>query len=361
MINTEKWYGEITGYDINDKNKYAGTSGIIITHFFLCGNREYLVHHLGDPWNIWSNKYRDCNLPAGNGVPIDGICIINGKYRARLTNGKWLKEISRCNIEENNGETFAGQIGETISSVAIDGGDIYSVAVGSDTGDKEANAIKVFKNLFGYELSFTKEDEIIHFRVGNDIVFVELVKSFETIQDGDITFMVENGEVKGYKWNKKIEKNEIQVVVNKITNTKPIEFKMKITEAFKKGMSSGEVSISYDIINKAIVMEAMTKFNTKRATAMGGFRITIKLGDNSKKQFMYAFSKYPELWPEEKRKELIRRPKIPNVFFNIDNFFHRGLSEEGLIAIKIAATVAIIFATGNVLSALPLTRWILDN
>ena len=350
-IKNEKWYGEITGYDINNKDKYAGTSGIKITHFYLCGNREYYIHRLGDPWNIWSNKYVGCQ-PAGNGVPIDGICIVNGKYRARLTNGNWLKEISRCNIVENNGETFAGQIGETISSIAIDGGDVYSVATGSDSPDKEVCAINVFKNLFGCELSFKKENEVLRFRAGIDLVVVELIKEATIIQDGEITFMIENREIKGFKWNKKIEKNEIEVNVEKITGIKPKKFKMKITEAFKNGMLNGYVSISFDIINKSIKIEAITKINAKRLIFGGGFRITIILGDENRRKFMYAFSKFPSLLPEKEKKELKKYPDFPRIpIFEFDKFFSQTYYTPNINSDNQPNLILIIFGILAIITA----------
>ena len=157
VIKCEIWYGKIRGYDINDPKKYAGTSGIEITHFYLCGSREYMIHIKGAPWDKWSKSYVGCRFVAGIGLPIDGICIKDAKYRVRLTNGEWLKEISRCNICENNGETFAGRIGESISAVAIDGGEEYSVAKGPETPNNEICTIKVIKNLFNFDISFTSE------------------------------------------------------------------------------------------------------------------------------------------------------------------------------------------------------------
>ena len=39
------------------------------------------------------------------------------------------------------------------------------------------------------------------------IINNETDKEATIIQDGEITFMIENREIKGFKWNKKIEKN----------------------------------------------------------------------------------------------------------------------------------------------------------
>lgn len=343
-IKNEKWYGEITGYDINNKNKYAGTSGIKITHFYLCGSREYYIHRLGDPWNIWSNAFVGCE-PAGNGVPIDGICIKDAKYRVRLTDGKWMDEISRCNICENTGETFAGKIGVAISSIAIEAGnDVYSVATSinsDDTPNNEKSVIKIVKSLFGVDISFTSEQEILTFDAGKHFVSVKLTKSASVSKEGDITFNMENGEIKGFKWTKQFKGKEFELSMKDMANFTPFQFKNKLSVAFKSGMSNGKVSITYDPIGDVIIIEALTTISEKRVKVKiaGGFKIFIfSKGDENKVKFMEKFIKFPAIYRSRELRKVraqILSPSYEGLLQMFNNVFTKKNMKIGGIAVGV--------------------------
>lgn len=316
IILNEKWYGEITGYDINDAKKYAGKKGITITHFYLCGNRRYWVHYKGQNWSYLT--YVGCR-PAGNGSPIDGICIEGGmKYRVQLKSGKWTNEVTRCNtIDDSDPTAFAGVLGEEISAIAISGGDKYSVAEGGDSSEFEECAKRVFKNLFGYNIKFEKYSEKKTFRAGLNIVNIQLIQTYEFIKDGQITFDIENGVVKGFKWNKKIERNEMKSSMKEISGFTPIELKATIEAAYKNGMHNGKVSITFDFIQRQLIIDAISKINAERFIFSGGFRITISLHDNNNDKFMALLSKYPALYTSEEKKKKLRNPiKFPIMTFD---------------------------------------------
>ena len=354
IIKGEKWYGEITGYDINDSTKYAGKKGIIITHFYLCGNREYWVHFKGQ--SNWSyHTFRACE-PAGNGSPIDGICIGGGlKYRVRLKTGEWLDEVVRCNICENSPTAFAGRFGQEISSIAISGGDKYSVAEGENSSNYEECAKRVFYNLFKYNVGFDKEREILKFLAGTNIVTLQLIQRFEFNQKGaDITFTIKNGEIESANWNKKIFNNEINVDLKKIINNDPIDFKMGFEYAFKSGMNNGKVSITYDFIRQVFTIEAISKINANRLIYSGGFRINIFLNNGFKSKFMPASLRFPQLLPREYRLQVLKNPKNSQII-TFDNIFNQeNLLKMGRIAFEIGITIALVVIFNQILPALPL-------
>ena len=311
IVKCEKWYGEITGYDINDETKYAGKSGITITHFYLCGKRPYWVHYKGaSSWSFLT--YVGC-LPAGNGSPIDGICIgveKGQKYRVKLKSGKWTNEITRCNtINDNSDPTaFAGVLGEEISAVAISGGDIYSVAEGGESSEFEECTKRVVKNLFGFNIKFESYSEKIIYTAGANLVSIQFIKREEFIKDGEITFDIENGIIKRIKWNKKIEKNEMNFEMKKITGYTPIELRLTIEKAYKNGMYNGKVSIMFDFLQNILIIDALSKINATRLIFSGGFRITITLHNNNNNKFMAILAKYPSLYPQKEKMKI----KIPN-------------------------------------------------
>ena len=293
-----------------------------------------MIHIKGAPWDKWSKSYVGCRFVAGIGLPIDGICIKDAKYRVRLTNGEWLKEISRCNICENNGETFAGRIGESISAVAIDGGEEYSVAKGPETPNNEICTIKVIKNLFNFDISFTSEKEVLRFMLGPHIISVKLVQTAETLLDGDITLNIENGKLTGYKWNKKYDGKEFEYSMKKATNFTPNEIILKLTSSFEAGMTKGKVSLTYNVYENTLTIESLTQVNTTRAIYGGGFKILITFGEEGKRQLAYALAKFPTLSSAEERKKYISHAKNP--VFSLEHFFNE---RNGKIVFGVAAVI----------------------
>lgn len=354
IIKGEKWYGEITGYDINDSRNYAGKKGITITHFYLCGNREYWVHFKGQ--SNWSYHTFTACEPAGNGSPIDGICIGGGlKYRVRLKTGEWLNEVVRCNICENSPTAFAGRFGQEISSIAISGGDKYSVAEGENSSNAEESAKRVFYNLFNYNVGFDKEKEVLKFFAGTNIITLELLQRYELNQKGDITFTIKNGEIESANWNKKIFKNnEINVDLKKIIDKNPIEFKIGFEYAFKTGMNNGKVSITYDYIKQIYIIEAISKINADRLIYSGGFRINIFLNDQFKKKFMPAVFRFPQLLPREYRLQVVKNPNRNPILTFEEVFNKENIVKMGKLAFEIGVTIALLVIFDQIFPVLPL-------
>ena len=343
IIKCENWYGEITGYDINNGKKYAGKRGITITHFYLCGGRSYWVHFKDGGW---SKEFSNCD-PVGTGVPIDAICIGGGKkYRARLRNGEWGPEITRCNILDNSDTTaFAGKIGFEIDSIAISGEGKYSVAVGDFSSNPEETAKRVVENLLGVKISFSKEDEIYRGTIGKIDFSVKLLKKYEISQDGDIVFSIENGEIKSLEWTNILGKNKIELSIEKITKVKPIEIKMTVESAFSKGMYNGKVTCTLDLITKDLIIDAMSKIDISRNIISGGFRITLHINDEIKKKFVLELSKNPYFLLKEEREKV-----VSSMSFNdnellrfFDHLFGNRKEERITLSIKIGLILDLVF------------------
>ena len=120
-INSEKWWPHVNGYDLNDVNDgFAGSSNVPAVDFYLCSERNYRVHYLGDDPMNWSKNFSNCD-PVGIGRIIDGICLYGPKsYKGRLHHGvNWMGVIKGCNIDEKDG--FAGKLGSPLACIAING------------------------------------------------------------------------------------------------------------------------------------------------------------------------------------------------------------------------------------------------
>lgn len=348
----EKWYGEITGYDINDGKKYAGTRGITITHFYLCGNRDYWVHYKGLGWS--QHKYTNCE-PAGVGFyPIDAICISgNLEYRVRIKNGRWLNGITRCNTDSSDSDAFAGIIGQEIDAIAISGGDIYSVAEGDFSPNNEVCAGRVFKNIFGHHINFESEKQGIEYNLGDTKISIKLVTNVEfnfNEGDSDITFTIKKGEITQFKWNKKLNKNnEIELNMKSATGFTPLEFKTTIQSAFKNGMHNGYVKISFDYLKEEVIVEAISQINADRIIFAGGFNINISIDYHKKINFVRQLVNYPVLLP----RDIIKEAKNP--IFTLDRIFTmENIKTWATNGICIVTLCLIFYAFAQIDPTLPL-------
>ena len=360
IVKGEKWYGEITGYDINNGKKYAGTRGITITHFYLCGNRNYWVHYKGWGWSM--HTYTNCE-PAGVGLyPIDAICISGGlKYRVRIKNGGWLNEVTRCNYDSSDSDAFAGIIGEEIDAIAISGGNKYSVAEGDFSPNNEVCAGRVFKNIFGHHINFVSEKEVAEYYLGDTTISIKLLTNVQfnfNEGDSDITFTIKKGEITQFKWNKQLNmNNEIALNMEKATGFTPLEFKTTIKSAFKNGMHNGYVKISFNYLKEEIIIEAISQINADRIIFAGGFNINITIDDLKKKRFVEQLAKYPALLPRD-----IIREKNP-ILLTLEKIFTKEKIIKGAIGISIVTTSLIIYTFAQINPDLPFSlvaRYLLE-
>ena len=277
-IHCETWFDEINGANTGDgKNGYAGSKGKIITSFYLCGERHYRVHYLGDDKYTWDIERWNCD-PTEVSRKIDAIAISGGKgYRVRQNNGKWLGMVYGFDIyDSDNG--YAGVLGKAIDAILIEGGEYYRVAYGETPLNVEQSE-NVIKNLFGfsYKLSYDETTNIID----NEKVKVDakLLHNWEINCDGSIKFNVVNNELKNVNFGgsidvdlNKILKSEIDINVIDIKNT--------VSNAYKKGMGNGYTSMTFHWLQSKVDIETCIKIDKKHSSFRQGFRITIYFKDD---------------------------------------------------------------------------------
>lgn len=277
-VNCESWYGEVKGANKKDgKNGYAGNKGSSITSFYLCGDRHYMVHYLGDKEDIWDIERWNCD-PTETSKKIDAISISGGKgYQVRIKNGDWLKMVYGFDINDSN-NGYAGILGKEIDAILINGGNIYRVAYGETTINLQS-AQKVLKNLFGgsYNLEFDKFNLI--YITKRIMVGVKLLHNWEIKNDGLIKFNVKNHKLADIDLGGLIGIDLNSILLSKI-NLDAIGLKTTLTTGFKDGMADGSISISFSWPEKKIEIDTGTKINSDHSSFRQGFRITITFYDD---------------------------------------------------------------------------------
>ena len=87
LLKCQKWYSEVNGHNETEPhNGYAGDSLYTFSDFYLCSDRKYRVHFLGNNDTDWSPEYTACqHVSEDCEKTIDGITISGGlEYRSRI-------------------------------------------------------------------------------------------------------------------------------------------------------------------------------------------------------------------------------------------------------------------------------------
>lgn len=278
-IHCEAWFNEINGADTgNGKTGYAGSKGKSITSFYLCGERHYRVHYLGDDEKTWDIERWNCD-PTEVSRKIDAIAISGGKgYRVRLNNGKWQPMVYGFDINDSN-NGYAGVLGKSIDAILIEGGEYYRSAYGETPLNVEQSE-KVIKNLFGfsYKLSYDKSTNIIN----NEKVKVDakLLHNWEINCDGSIKFNVVNNKLKNVNFGGSIDLDLNQILKSEI-DINVIDIKTTISNAYKKGVENGYTSMTFHWVESKVDIDTGIKINDQHSSFRQGFRITIYFKDDN--------------------------------------------------------------------------------
>lgn len=276
IVNCETWYGEIKGSDrSNGKTGYAGNKNKFITAFYLCGERKYRVHFLGDKKSSWS-KEKCCCEPVGDGRLIDGIAISGGKgYQVRRSNG-WITKAYGYDInDDNNG--YAGILGSKIDGVLIEGGEIYRVAYGEKPLYLET-AEGIVANLFGLskEYNFEKPTELIE----NDMISIKLIllNNEDIKTDGPIKLIIVDNKIDFLDFPFLGE--DLNNIVKDVIKIDVIDLKSYLFQQFVGPIKNAEITVNFFWNNKAINFDFGIKIDEKHTGFRQGFRIIFEPKDN---------------------------------------------------------------------------------
>ena len=229
---SEHWYIPVNGYDIKDHNDgYAGSSQVPAIDFYLCGNREYRVHYLGDDPLHWSENFSNCE-PVGIGRVIDGICVYGNKsYKGRLYRGdNWMGIIKGCNISDIDG--YVGKLGTPLACVAINGKDSYRIGyLDEATEIKSSNpknaSDRIVKSLFGEniinEANYDNEYELdLSSDIKKSNLFIVKIQLFSDtnidLDGNEIKFIFENKDIIFTNWGIQDINNLMNNKLNNIIN-----------------------------------------------------------------------------------------------------------------------------------------------
>ena len=302
-IKSEIWYDAVSGANVNDgKHGYAGSRGVALTHFYLCGNRRYRVHYLGDPRDQWTGQYWGCD-PVGNGRPIDGISISGGKgYRVRLKNGGWKKMVYGYNINDYI-HGMAGEYNKEIDAILVEGGDSYRAAYGPSTSLIEIVASKISNNLFGVSKELNFERNLFIYENDKVKVFGKLLHKIKVeLEEGIIKLTIKENKVVKSDWSGLFPENVYKILKQMIDVYKfQSNFESKITA----GMVNGDVSVKSFWKEKKIEINVGVKITPDHWSYRAGVKYIIFMKDDH------------DDYKRSTKKYIVY---IPN--FNWDNFFN---------------------------------------
>ena len=298
-IKSERWWGPVNGYNIEDHDfGYAGSSRAPCIDFYLCGTRNYRIHYLGDDPLNWSKNFSNCD-PVGIGREIDGICVYGTKsYKGRVHEGiHWMHVVKGCNILDVNG--YTGQLGIPLSCIAINGKDVYRMAfIDSMDFIKSSNpkntSDRIVKTLFGEEVKneaeYDKENELnllLNNNNKNKINYfnatVQLLSNENLNLSGEqIKFIVFNETIKYSSWDGK-ELNKL--MLKKLKNIINFDFYQELKN-FEKIITSdtihGLVTIHSNYEQSKIYMDIACKIKEDVDFFRGGLRINLILKNTDK-------------------------------------------------------------------------------
>jgi hypothetical protein len=201
---SETWDVEVNGHNISDEiNGYSGS--YTFSDFYLCSERKYRVHYLGDNIDTLSEEFSACQ-PAGKCKYIDGLAISGGKQYLCRFDVKWPDEYIRDYDIYNSSGGYAGELGKSISTILIFGDENYR---NSDTHGnfpcsyEQDVANRIVSYLFGHNLTYDyfKETPIEIIRNKNISASVKLLKPYNINIKGKFIIKIEDSLIikKNYK------------------------------------------------------------------------------------------------------------------------------------------------------------------
>ena len=287
IIKCESWWAEVKGHSIGDYDEgYAGSQPYKTNDFYLCSERKYRVHYLGDDNNNWSEEFSACQ-PAGKCRDIDGLAINGGKPYTCRTCSKcddWPDEfIFDYNISKSSGG-YAGEIGGYIYGILVYGNEYYR---SSDNHNdylcsyESVVANRVIYNLFKKNITFNYDNETkIEIKGNQEInIYVILLKPYNIKTKGNISIKIVDSKIGQNKYRGIITKNYIDFI-NEIIKFDFNNVKTFFEDQFKKSMYNGDIEIKFNWINKTIIIEVGSKIDRDHFCYRGGFRINIYLNDD---------------------------------------------------------------------------------
>ena len=124
-IKCDFWLEKVNGHSKN-KGEFSGIAEYKQSDFYLCSERKYKVHYVGEDNETWSKDFTACE-PVGNGNYFDAISISGDQKYAAKADKIWGKEI--IGYIDDNSNAYAGEINKDFQGIYIYGDEIYRSSV----------------------------------------------------------------------------------------------------------------------------------------------------------------------------------------------------------------------------------------
>ena len=296
-LKCQKWYSEVNGHNETEPhNGYAGDSLYTFRDFYLCSDRKYRVHFLGNKDSDWSPEYTACQ-PVGDCVKtIDGIAISGGlKYKGRIRQLSWLEEISEYDIN-NSSFGFTGSLGEGIYSIIIYGDEYYRAGVyqNFNCSNEKIVAKNFIINTFGEEIIYDKfendlninynEIEIYKDQKTNSNFTVHLLNISEINFRGKMIIKIEEKSVIYTNFGGHIS-NNLKKELKNLVNYDADKLNQFINY-FCINVINGDVAVNFYWLQKKIEIDVGIKILPQHYSYRGGYRFSIYLDDNNPEQLL---------------------------------------------------------------------------
>ena len=314
-LKCEIWYSLVNGHNPDEDNGFAGDNKNFLTDFYLCSKRHYRVHFLGDPEDIWSQEYSNCE-PVGDGRPIDAFSIDGGeKYAVRLYMSKWLPMVKGYNISDEK-EGYAGLFTKRIDAILIYGDEYYRAAYGEKSSNPKKVAERIVNNIFGKGLNnieYNKEKEFITFPQFN--ATIQLLNDYEIDLDEDlIKFEMEKGSIINYDIGGLIG-NNLNENLRELINFDILEIENYLKNIISNETENGITTIHFLWNEGKVQIDFGVKITHDIENFRGGFRINIYINNLESqlkqiKDIVRLFSRYTDIKS---------RNKINNIIENLND------------------------------------------
>lgn len=291
IIKSEVFYNtEVNGHNISDSvNGYSSHKNFIMTDFYLCSERYYRVHYINETKENWSQNFTACQ-PVGNGQSIDGIAISGGfEYGSRHELRKWITNIIKFNISEEDG--YTGMLGDEADAIYVYGDEYYRAGqVNSDCSHENEVARRIIGAFFGKE-EYTNMYNYLHEKETNISlkkdtkinITVRLLKPYEINYNGKMTYKTEFKKVIDKNCNDCITKN-LKKLLNDTINLDIIPLEKFIDECFsERNVIYGDIMINFNWTYNKIEIDVGSKISVKYHGYRGGVRVNFYLDDEDRK------------------------------------------------------------------------------
>ena len=303
-INCESWWSEINGHNYHDNdNGYSGSPPKITNDFYLCSERHYRLHFVGDDNNTWSEEYTACE-PAGIDRAINGIAI-DGGCSYQVYNDGWSGLVEGYNTSDPNGwlpffeegnekKGFAAKEGRTIMAYIVYGREYYRCSdshrpqyLTSHEKLVAERLVSIFFNNSNYSFSNYSEEQEIDIPENNrtNATFISkitllLLKRNKINFNGNLKIKIEKNEIININYNRLISDNYYNIL-NYILDFDIKKFTKKFENLLvSKGISNGDIIINFNWPESLVVMEIASKIKFNFYGYRGGIRIKFYLNDD---------------------------------------------------------------------------------